>query len=409
MELLNVDTLEEAREKLLKSSEKITMKTEYVYISHATGRVLAENITATSAVPGFRKSTIDGYAVKARDTQGITDSIPGFFQITGEVKIGTPAVKRLKSGECMYVPTGGMIPDGADAVVMIEYAENLTNEQVALYDSVSPGRNIISEGEDIKKGEILLKAGKLIRPQESGALAACGYANVKVFAKPTITIISTGNELVDITTEPAAGQIRDINTYTIEAQCRTAGIEVVKKAVLKDEEALLKRMIKKTMEYSDIVVTSGGSSQGKQDFTADVIDSISSPGVFTHGIALKPGKPTIIAFDEKTETVLMGLPGHPAAAMIVFELLVMWLIRKKMGMSEKIKIIANMESNVAAGAGRATCQMVELRKTARGYSAKPILGKSGLITTLTRSYGYTIIEHNKEGLKEGEQVPVTPF
>lgn len=409
MRLLNVDTVEEAREKLLDGAKDLHLKTERIPLSSALGRILAEDAGAVEPVPAFRKSTVDGYAVIGQNTQGVTDSIPVFLEVTDEISIGTDAVKRIEPGQCAYVPTGGMIPGGADAMVMVEYAEHFDDSRIAVYQSVSAGTNVIQIGEDIMKDDIFLKSGTEIRPQEAGALAACGYAEVTVFAKPKITIISTGDELVGVDEQPGPGQIRDINTYGIEGLCTGNNIEVIAKKVLKDDEALMEETVREAMEISDIVAVSGGSSQGKKDFTSGVMDRLSQPGVFTHGIALKPGKPTIMACDKVTSTVLIGLPGHPAAAMMVFEFFILWLMRQKTGQSEKKQLTARIQTNVPAGAGRASCLMVDLIDDGDGYTARPILGKSGLITTLTGADGYTFIETNKEGLKEGETVKVTLF
>lgn len=411
MELLKVDKVEDARNKLHAAAKNMTLKIEKVNISDSFGRILAEDVVANEPVPSFSKSTVDGYAVIAANTQGVTDSIPVFLEVIEEVEIGTAPKNKVAPGQCIYVPTGGMIPEGADAMVMIEYCENFDENNIAVYDSVSPGRNIIAMGEDVKEGQCFLEKGTTIRPQEVGVLAATGYEDVTVFAPMKITIISTGDELVPVNKTPALGQIRDINTYAIEGMCKKYGISVRKKEVLEDKESLLVEAVSEGMKNSDFVVVSGGSSQGKKDITAKVLDNMGNPGVFTHGIALKPGKPTILGYDNNSETVLMGLPGHPVAAMVVFEFFAVWLLREKTGQKPPKEIIAKIEENVAGGNGRASCLMVKLTEEntedGYGYRAKPVLGKSGLITTLTGACGYTFIETNREGLCEGENIKVT--
>ena len=410
MRLLKVDTLTEAREKLLKAAENKIPKTETVGFEEALGKVLAENIASRDAIPGFRKSTVDGYAVIAKDTQGVTESIPAFLDIIEEVSIGTQPKNTLKSGQAIYVPTGGMLPEGADAMVMIEYCEKFDDTSIAVYNAVSPGRNVIAEGEDVMMGAQLLPKGKIIRPQEVGVMASAGVTEAEVYKPWTITIISTGDELVDAAEQPEKAQTRDINTYSVSAISRNHGFEIIGRKVLKDDEALLTATIEKAMQESDVVVCSGGSSQGEKDHTADVMDRLSNEGVLTHGIALKPGKPTILGYDDKTETILVGLPGHPAAAMMVFELIVIWLYRQLTGQKEPPKTLARITENVAAGAGRATCQLLQLTEGEDGiYDAVPILGKSGLMTTLTKADGYTLIHGDTEGLKEGELIQVTLF
>lgn len=406
MKLLNVDTVEQARQKLLAAAGGKKRPIEFVELENALGRVLASDLVSPEPVPSFRRSTVDGYAVRATDTQGVTESIPVFLEVVETVQIGTPALRMVQPGQCIYVPTGGMIPEGADAMVMIEYCENFDEKQIAVYDSVSPGRNVVSIGEDIKEQQLFLKKGTRIRPQEIGVLSSAGVHTVPVYRPWKITIISTGDELVPAEKKPQPGQIRDINTYVLEAMSQKYGFEVVEKKVLPDQKELLLEAVRAGMETSDLVVASGGSSQGEKDHTAAVLDQLGHPGVFTHGIALKPGKPTILGYDEAFETILVGLPGHPAAAMMVFELLLVWLHRQVTDQPEPPGTIASIETNVASAPGRATCLLVELEAGKEGYTAKPILGKSGLMTTLSRARGYTMIDTNKEGLKAGETVKV---
>lgn len=410
MRLLKVDTLQEAREKLLAAAVDKVPAIETINFEKSLGRVLAEDLVSKDSIPGFRKSTVDGYAVIAKDTQGVTESIPAFLDVIEEVAIGTQPKNTLKPGQAIYVPTGGMVPEGADAMVMIEYCEKFDDTSIAVYSSVSPGRCIIVEGEDIMCGTEFLKKGKVIRPQEIGVMASAGVTEAKIYKPWKITIISTGDELVDANDQPDKGQTRDINTYSVSSISRNHGFEIVDRKVLKDDEALLTETISKAMQESDVVICSGGSSQGEKDHTADVMDKLSNEGVFTHGIALKPGKPTILGYDKATETILVGLPGHPAAAMLVFELMVIWLYRQLTGQKEAPKTLARISENVAGGAGRTTCLLLEFTEGEDGiYIAEPVLGKSGLMTTLTRADGYTLIHGDKEGLKEGELIQVTLF
>lgn len=417
MRLLKVDTLNEARAKLLKASSGKIPQTERVPFIQSMGRVLAEDVKSNENIPGFRKSTVDGYAVRSADTQGVTESIPVFLDVIEEVAIGSAPSKTLNPGQAVYVPTGGMLPEGADAMVMIEYCEKFDETGIAVYDSVSPGRNVISEGEDISRDQIILRKGSIIRPQEVGVLSSAGITEPEVYKPWKITVISTGDELVGAYDTPEKGQIRDINTYSVMASAMKHGFEIVETKVIKDDEKLIEEAIREAMETSDMVVASGGSSQGEKDYTADVMDRLSGGGVFTHGIALKPGKPTILGYDNRTETVMIGLPGHPAAALMVFELTAVWLYRQLTGQPEPKTAIAEITENVAAAGGKTTCLLVELKEQESSDGAKnsnlckayPILGKSGLMTTLTRADGYTMIDVNDEGLKEGRQIKVILF
>lgn len=406
MELLKVDTIASARDKLIKAIEHKSRNTVHLNLLSAQGFVLAQDIVSDEEVPAFRRSTVDGYAVMSKDTVGATESLPVLLEIVDEVRMGAPASKEIHSGECVYVPTGGMIPAGADAMVMVEYCELFDSKQIAVHNATAYGKNIVLVGEDITKGDLVIKKGTVIRPQEIGALACLGITEVEVYLPWKITIISTGDELVSPEDTPSLGAIRDINTYGLWAQANKHGLEVVHVRVVKDNEEELKEEIKKAMQVSDIVAISGGSSQGKKDATKKIIDEVASCGAFTHGLALKPGKPTILGYDEDTKVILAGLPGHPVAAMLVFEMLIIWLWSYVTEQSRAKSVFARMTSNFAGASGRMTCQLVQLIKQENEYYAEPIFGKSGLITTLTKADGYILIEHNKEGVDKGEVVEV---
>ena len=418
MRLLNTDTLEAARSKLLAEAEKAPPGKEYIPFEESPGRILAEDLVSEVNIPDFRKSSVDGYAVISKDTQGVTDSIPVFLEVTEEVAMGHAPSGKVMPGQAVYVPTGGMLPDGADAVVMVEYAEKFDENSIAVYDSVSPGRNVIQEGEDVRKGSVLMRKGTKVRPQEVGVMASAGIGRAGVAAPWKITVISTGDELVGVEDIPEKGQTRDINTYSIAAAGRKYGFEVISGKVLKDDRSLIRDAVEEAMSVSDVVLVSGGSSQGEKDFTAGIMDELAEPGVLTHGIALQPGKPTILAYDEKSATVLAGLPGHPAAALMVFELIIGWLYRQLTGIKEPCRVPARITENVAAAGGKTTCLLVELvedqeeaviRENGCVYSARPLFGKSGLMTTLARADGYTLIDTDDEGLKEDQIVQVTLF
>lgn len=409
MKLLVVDTLQEARKKMMNAIGDWKLKSEEVRITEALGRVLSADVYSLHPVPDFRRSTVDGYAVRAKDTQGASESLPAFLEVVEEVVMGQEAKAKIISGQCAYVPTGGMVPEGADAMVMVEYSEPFDEDHIAVYDAVSPGRNVVGIGEDILGNKVLLSKGTVIRAQEIGALSSAGILEVGVYREMRLTIVSTGDELVEASANLSMGQIRDVNTNALEALAKKHGFVVVRSIVLRDEEAHLKKTVKEAMKDSDMVIVSGGSSQGKKDVTAKVMDELGNPGVFTHGIALKPGKPTIGGYDKETATILIGLPGHPVAAMMVFELFGVWILEELTGKKKRKEIIAAMETNVPSAPGKATCQLIELIESSDGYLARPIFGKSGLITTLTRADGYTMIEVNKEGLKPGELVKVHLF
>lgn len=409
MNLLKVDTIEVAKSKIQPYISQYLCEMVEIDLLDSLGCIVAEDIYSPLDVPHFRRSTVDGYAVVSLDTQGASDTIPVFLKVVDDIEIGTVASLSLKSGECAYVPTGGMLPEGCDAMVMIEYTEMFSEDEVAIYESVPYGARVVQIGEDVCKGALLIAKGTKIRSQEIGAMASIGMPRVKVYKPLHVTIISTGDELTPLNESLEMGKIYDINTYTLVALCKKYGMCVEDTFVLKDDESLLKDTILSAMNTSDIVLVSGGSSQGKKDVSAKVLDELSSTGVLTHGIAIKPGKPTITAFDEVSQTLLVGLPGHPVAAMMLFEALVVSTICDTMGHSELLTLKATMKSNVVSAPGRTTLQLVSLEESELGYIAIPIFGKSGLITTLTKASGYVIIDMNKEGLNKGEEVVVHLF
>lgn len=410
MKLLKVDSLAQAREKLLAHITWDLERTEEVEVKNSAGRILARNILASAPLPSFRRSSVDGYAVVAADTQGASESLPVFLDIAGEVEIGTPAPCTVQSGTCAYVPTGGMIPDGADAMVMVEYSELFDASSVAIYGAVPPGRSVVQIGEDVQEGEVILPAGTRIGPAQIGALSGNGITSVTVWKPLTVTILSTGDELTIPGEKLDFGKIYDINTPALRQAAWDLGFQVLRTRVIPDEESLLEQALRQGMADSDLVVVSGGSSQGKKDITAALFDRLADPGVFTHGLALKPGKPTILAADTQTKTMFLGLPGHPAAALLVFHLLAGWLEHQRTKEPLPHLVPAVMACNVPAAPGKDTYIMVHLELGKEGrYTAHPVLGKSGLMRTLTGSDGYVQIPLGKEGLKTGESVLVEFF
>lgn len=409
MKLLQVDTLEEARQKLLTIFGGHALKKECVPLERTFGLILAEDVRSKEQIPSFPRSSVDGYAVCFKDTAGATESIPVFLEIVEEVEIGHPARKRITPGTCAYVPTGGMIPEGADAMVMVEYSELLDENHVAVYEPVPFGKSVVSAGEDVESGQLLLARGASIGPAQVGALAAAGFNTVPVYAPWKVAILSTGDELVSVEERPEPGQVRDINTWALQAYAAASKMLVVKSEVIKDDEKLIEQAVRDAMKCCDLVLISGGSSQGKKDRTKEIFDRVSGGGVFTHGLALKPGKPTILGYDEKTDVLLVGLPGHPVAALTVYQLLIVWLYKFMTGQKEEMMTLAKMGTNLASAPGKTTCLLVRLIRKADGYTAEPILGKSGLITTMAEADGYVMVDMNREGLSKGETVPVYRF
>jgi len=406
MELLRVDTVDAARGKLKERCGGIMPRTEMVSLYDSIDRVLAENIISKENIPPYRRSVMDGYAVRSRDIGAAGDMVPSFLKITGEVLLGTDSSDLfLEAGHCIYVPTGGYVPDGADAVVMVEYCEPFGNGMLAVSKSASAGENIVQIGEDVAEGDVLLKRGRKLRPQDIGVLAAAGITEVPVYVPWNITVISTGDELVSPEDTPGPGQIRDINSFTITARSLAEGLKVVKTISVRDDEEEIADVLVSSKADSDVIVMSGGSSQGKKDMTADLIGRAADCGVLTHGIAAKPGKPTITGYDSKTATLFIGLPGHPAAALIVFEQLLIRLWRGMTGQSPDITIKAMVKTNIPSAPGRRTFQLVTLRD-GEMPEAVPVFARSGMISPVSLADGFFEMEENREGVKDGDIVEV---
>ncbi|QCJ44931.1 molybdopterin molybdotransferase MoeA [Bacillus sp. S3] len=371
--------------------------------------ILAAPVEAKENVPSFDRSTVDGYAVRAKDTYGSSESMPGFLNVVGEVKMGEVPAVEAGHGTAVYVPTGGMMPKGSDSVIMIEHCEELDG-LLNTYKQIAPGENVISKGEDIKEGETLLEAGTKLRPQELGALASLGIAEVPVYRKLKVGYLSSGDEIVPYQTETLQeGQIRDINYLTIAGLANEWNVEVIYGGIVRDDFEEFRQKAAELYEQVDCLILSGGSSVGAKDYTTDVIQSLGEPGVFVHGISIKPGKPTILAMANGKPVI--GLPGHPASAMIIFKLFGERILRKLKG--EKLerkpeRIFAKITKNIPSSMGRADYIRVRLFEIEGEWWAEPIIGKSGLITTLVKSDGMVEISSEKEGVSQGEWVPVIP-
>ena len=404
IDLLKVDSLEEAVKKLYNEcvNNKFNIGIEEVPVKDSLNRILAEDILSKIDVPEFNRSTVDGYAVVAKDTEGANDSIPTFLDKVGESFMGEVTDIEIKNGECVYVPTGGMLPKGATACVMIEHTENITDDKIAIYESVAEGKYVIKKGDDIKINEVALKSGHIIKPADMGFLSSIAVDKIKVYKKLNITIISTGDELINENDKNCFGKIRNVNTNLLIGLSYKYNLNVIGTYLLKDDEKLIENTIRDAMKNSDIVVISGGSSKGKKDTSSLVIGRLTSSGVLTHGIAIKPGKPTITAYDKNTNTIVVGLPGHPVASAVLFKLVLIDVIYKLMEVYEnEYTCEGTMTENIPASPGRMTFQLVNIDKD---YNVTPIYGRSGLIHTLSLADGFIKMEINQEGINRGEKV-----
>lgn len=388
---------------LIENEFHIHNKTELVPLSQAFDRVLAEDVLSQEYVPDFDRSTVDGYAVHARDTFGCSDSIPALLTLSGQVLMGEKADFPLDNDCCAEIPTGGALPKGADAMVMVEYTEDYGDGTIGILKSVAPGANLIYRGDDIFPGKKILPAGQLLTPQAIGALAALGRTEVKVTAKLRVGIISTGDELIDITETPKPGQIRDINTSLLAACMQQFGAEPVVYDRIRDDASLLTQAVERAISECDAVLVSGGSSVGAKDVTCDIIEKYAE--ILFHGIAMKPGKPTILG--KTGNKPIFGLPGHPAAAFFVTRLFVTHTLEQLMGLKKKLfPVQAVLTESVSANHGRAQYMGVHLTWKDGKILASPIRSKSGLISSLSASDGYFEIERDCEGLSAGSKILV---
>jgi len=404
MELFNVVSVKEAKQ-IIDSSFTYALGYEVVNILQSFGRISFEDIKAECNIPEFKRSTVDGYAVSSRDVYGASEAMPSMLELKGEVFMGKVPPSDISWGECMYVPTGGMLPEGADSVVMVEYSHKMDENTILLYSPVALGDNVIQVGEDIKTQDIVIKRGDKLRPYEIGVLASIGISEVIVYKKPRVAIISTGDEVVPCDVKPTIGQVRDINTHLIWSLLLEDGMEPVSYGIIKDEYDDLKSTVDSAFNECDMVLISGGSSVGKKDQTLKVIASYADGEVLVHGISVKPGKPTIIG--KHSEKVIFGLPGHPLACSIIYKILVKDYLYRLTSQSEKIYgTNAVMSINYHSAKGREEYLPVELETIENVVVAKPVFGKSGLISVFSKAWGYIVIEKNVEGLKEGQIVEV---
>lgn len=377
---------------------------ETVSLSAAMGRILAEDIAAGEYVPNFDRSTVDGFAVRARDTFGCTDAIPAILPLQQTVQMGQGADFPLNAEACVAVPTGGAVPKGADSVVMLEYTEDYGDGTIGISRPVAPGENMIFRGDDVFPGKVILQKGRVLSSADIGALAAIGRVRVPVVKKLTVGVISTGDELVPPEVQPCPGQIRDVNSPMLEAMLTAFGCHVINYGIVIDDEALLTQKVRQAAAECDAVLLSGGSSVGVKDAACRIIESMGR--LLLHGIAIKPGKPTILG--KAGPKPLVGLPGHPVAAYFITKLFVQPLLGRLTGRDmTAYTVTARVTESVSANHGRAQYHCCRLTPRDGEVWAEPIRGKSGLITTLAGADGYFCIDRDCEGLPKNAEIQVT--
>jgi len=388
------------------------LREETISLEDAFNRVISQEIISQEDLPDFPRSSMDGYAVNARDTFGAIETLPVSLDIAGEISIGTAPEISIGPGKAVRIPTGGMMPKGANAVVMVEYCHLLDNKTIEISHAVSPLENVISPGDDFRKGVTIFKKGTRLRPQDLGLLAGLGISTVTVHKKARVAIISTGDEILPIEQRPGPGQVRDINSYTLTAFCRQAGVIPVNLGLCKDSFNDLKDMVKKGIETADTLWISGGSSVGTMDMTVNVLKSFDRMELLVHGISISPGKPTIIV--KIGNKAVFGLPGHAASAMVIAEIFLNPFLSRLSGdinafEDSRFYIEAELSRNIESASGRDDYIRVRLEKRDGRLFAEPIFGKSGLISTLVEAHGLLKIDRNTEGLYKGQAVKVMLF
>jgi molybdopterin molybdotransferase len=387
------------------------VETQDLPLGESMGRILARDMMADVDLPDFMRSTMDGYAVRASSTFGASEANPAYLTVKGSISMGAVPDFSINAGEAALISTGGMLPKGADSVVMVEHTEAVDKTTIEVYRSVAPAQNLLEKGEDFKKGSVLVPAGKQIRPQEIGLLAAFGIEKVAVYKKPVIGIISSGDEVVSIKDMPEPGQIRDINTYTLAGLVQKSGGVPMTYGIVRDNFEDLFEKCAAALGRSDMLLISGGSSMGARDYTIEVLSALPESEILVHGISISPGKPTILARSQRR--AVWGLPGQVTSTMVVFEIVVKPFIEHIAGCLPEHKkhfnLIARLGRNVSSTQGRADYVRVKLFQKDGMLWAEPVLGKSGLINTMVKADGLIEIGLNTEGLDRGAKVEVIPI
>jgi molybdopterin molybdotransferase len=411
-ELRQLKTLEEARRILWEALPARLREGRFgarpAAISEAGGLVLDEDVVCPADLPPFDRSIMDGFAVRAEDTFGASEGLPAYLKLAGEVVMGEEPTVSLSHQQAAAIPTGGMLPAGADAVVMVEHTQPWGEDTVEVLRPVAPGENVVRRGDDVRAGEVILAAGHRLRPQDVSALAGLGIAEVMV-RRARVGVLSTGSELVPHTAEAAPGQIRDMNGPALQAAVRSHGGEPLDLGIVSDDEEAIRSALKRGLAEADLVLVSGGTSVGIEDVIHDIIDSLGEPGVLVHGLAVKPGKPVIIGL--VGEVPIFGMPGHPTSCLIIFRELVAEILQTACPerAARPQAVTARLTRNFASQAGREEFVPVLLEEGEGGWTATPLLGPSALISTLVRANGLIRIPAVAEGIYTGDEVEVEPL
>jgi molybdopterin molybdotransferase len=409
-ELFNVRTPPDALSVLLEHLPCARPRAERVRTADALDRVLAEELTSPSDLPTFPRSTMDGFAVRAADTFGASEGVPAYLEVAGEVLMGRAPTLELGLGECARIATGGMLPAGADAVIMVEQTQEVGPTTIEAYRAVAAGENVVQVGEDVRTGDSILPAGHTLRAQDVGGLLALGVLEVEVARRLRVGILSGGDELVAPDQTPGPGQIRDINSYTLLGLVQRLGHQGWLAGLLPDDATALHAAAEQALADSDVLILSAGSSVSTRDMTAQVVERLGRPGVLVHGVSLKPGKPTILAVCDGKP--VFGLPGNPVSCMVTFDLFVAPVLARLVGAAQPPRrtVMARLARNIASATGREDYIQVRLERAQDGsLDAVPVFGKSNLIYTLVRADGMLKVPLDSGGLVAGQSVEVVLF
>ena len=387
--------------------------TEHIAVRAAARRVLAADLAAPIDLPHFHRANMDGYAVRAADTFGASASVPAYLKIAGTIEMGQEAARPLRKGQAMRIATGGMLPRGADAVVMVEHTDELGDGTVELHRGVSPWQHVLRIGEDVARGAPVFRAGRRLRAHDLGALTGLGITRIAVYRTPRVGLIATGDEIVPPEKQPRPGQVRNVNQFSLAAMAAEAGAAVTDYGVVPDRPDRLRRTLSSALARNDVVIVSGGSSVGAKDLTTEVITAFPQSEIVFHGISVAPGKPTILA--RALAKPVVGLPGHPVSALVIFDLFAAPLLRVVGGedpagvFAPRATVRARLSQNVASQAGREDYVRVRLAHVNGQLVAEPLPGKSGAIFNLVSADGLVCIPASAEGLDDGAEVEVIRF
>jgi molybdopterin molybdotransferase len=378
--------------------------------AEALGRITARPVYAPEDLPAFPRAAVDGFSLRAADTFGATEGAPAYFEVAGEVPMGQPPRVTLRPGQAAVAYTGGMLAAGADAAVMVEHTQRVDAAAMEVVRPAAPGENVVQVGEDVRRGQMVLPQGHLLRPQDLGGLMALGLTSVEVAARPRVAILSLGDEVVGPETAPAPGQVRDINSYTVASLVRQAGGVPLLLGIAPDDGPRQLAAARRGLEQADVLVISAGSSVSARDLTAQVIHRLGPPGVLAHGLALRPGKPAVVGLAGGKPA--FGLPGNPVSAMVVFHLLVRPALYHLCGCNSTppaASVAARLAQNIASAPGREDYVPVRLANEEGRWVAHPVFGKSNLIFTLVRADGLVQVPLDRGGIYAGEEVNVRLF